>query len=355
MFAFVSGWKHRLGYSWHLFVQRHTYWLVERPDKSAGFVSCGDRRAVTHFARYYLDAGDAAVVRRRWHAGKFSTYRMRSLARRYGLAVATDGLASVSLKRETLAWPSLVELVIELPATVEAARKSLPWSAKSDLSRIKRHGFTTKVSRDPRRLKEFYHHYFLPSVTKKHKDNAYVFSLEDMMKMFAEGRDSELLEVWREDIWVGGLLYDIDEDGVHFRRVGWLDGDATHYQQGVPGALHWFAIVRAIEHKKRRIIFGGCAPYLEDGLLHAKMKWGARLSREHSKFKLWRVKVDPQHRDCRAFFKKYSLLLKSDSAHGFDVLSGRIKEDVKQASKHAAQLHEWRLLHELSERGGADD
>lgn len=354
MLAALLSWKHRLGYAWHQFVKRHTYWLVVRPDRTAGFVSFGDRRAVTHFARYYLGVGDEAVIRRRWYVGKLSTARMRALAGRYGLAVAADQLAPTPVRAETLPWPSLVELVIDLPTMVEEYRGSLPWSSKSDLNRIRQHGLSRKVSRDKDRLMEFYHRYFLPSMTGRHAANAYVLSVEDFMQFFSGERDCELIEAWCDGVWVGGIVCETDEVGVRSRRVGWLDGDATHYRKGVAGALHWFAIVRAIERRKQRFIFGGVAPYLEDGLFHAKTKWRAHLSCELSNYAVWRVMIDRSHRDCQSFFERYSLLMKHEPTNQFCVLSGRTQDEVKQATSQASQLHEWRVLNESQDGGQVD-
>ena len=320
---------------------------MERPDKKAGFVSFSDWRAVTHFARYYLNVGDEAVITRRWYAGRISGARMRALARRYGLAVGGDQRASASVRTETLAWPSLVEMVIDLPATVEEYRKSLPRSAISDLNRILRHGLSMKVSHDTSRLKEFHRLHFLPSVTGRHGSDAYVISWDQFRQFYSEGRDCELIEVWCAGVWVGGLVSETDETGVRFRRLGWLNGDSTHHRKGLVGVLYWFAIKRAIEHGKEQIVLGGGAPYLEDGLFHAKGKWRARLSCERSGYAVWRVMIDSTHEDCRAFFARYSLLMKSNETGQFKVLSGRPPHDVRQASAQSEQIIEWQRLDEL--------
>jgi hypothetical protein len=339
----LAGFKSWLGYWVHAFTAKHTYMLVARADGSAAFCSFGCNRAVTHFARYYLNVGDAAVVRRQWY-WRNQVCQVRLLAKRHGLVLAKEELATTGLKNNTIAWPQLVELVIDLPTSLDDYRKGLKGTAKSDLSRIRRYGFTSKVSRDTERLKAFYHGMFLPSMSGRHGGNGYVFPLADLQNIMNKDPRNGLLELWSGNNWVAGLLYEIKGTEFHTRRVGWLNGDPAIHQLGVSGALHWFAVVKAIEMGCEQLVFGGVAPYLEDGLFHAKTKWSAQLSHEHSHFRQWRAMLDRSHPDCRKFFQAFSLLLTSEVAANFEVLSLRERGDVKPATNQANCIGEWHQL-----------
>ncbi|MCC5025776.1 MAG: hypothetical protein J6386_24680 [Candidatus Synoicihabitans palmerolidicus] len=46
---------------------------------------------------------------------------------------------------------------------------------------------------------------------------------------------------------------------------------------------------------------GGASPYLENGLLRFKAKWGPRLFERSAKGAEWQVVFDPDHAGCRRF------------------------------------------------------
>ncbi len=328
------------GYAWHRFKMRHTHWRVERRDGSAGFCAYGEERAVVHFARYYLGSADDVVVRRGWHRGDFTAH-MRAMTRRYGLAVASDQEVPAGVAAEALAWPWLVAMTITLPATMAEYRRGLNDSAQADVKRIIKQGFRCEVSRDAAKAKEFYHRYYLPSMTSRHGADAYLFGEEDMLALLMEG--AFLLEVWRGEEWVSAVLCRHAAEGVAMLRLGWRNGDEDVYRQGAVAALYWLTVAWSVEHGARRLFLGGAAPYLEDGLLVFKSKWGARLDFDASDFNVWRVLTEPAHPVCRAFLATHSVVFKNEAAKRFEVLSGLAREEVNGAEQHA-QIAEWRRV-----------
>lgn len=347
MLSRLSQLKARLGYGWHRFMMKHTYWLVERRDGKAGYVSYGDRKAVKHFAVCYLGTKEDTIIRRKWRWGSLTEKQMRCAARKYGLAATTDQFVSKADRLKLLAWPRAVELVVDLPPTLEEYRKSIPLSAKSDIRRIRKSGLSMKVSRSRARLEKFYHQFYVPSALERYGKNAHVYSWKEVLQILESSSKNELIEIWCSGEWIGGVLCETDAVGVHLRRLGWLNGDMRYYAKGVLAAVYWFGVSRAIEAGVSRLFFGEVHPYLEIGLFFYKTKWGGRLSHRHSNYGCWRVAVDPSHRDCRAFFDQYSLLMKSETTGKFNVLSGRAQEDVAQASAHTDQIGEWQRLDEL--------
>jgi len=339
--------KRVIGYRWYRFKMRHTHWCVTRSDGTGGFCVYGDTHAVTHFARNYLGNMDDIVVRRGWHRSDFTSH-MRKMAGKYGLAVASGQSVPAQVEAEALNWPWLVPITISLPATVAEYRKKLGRSAQSDLRRINKQGFHLKITRAEARLKEFFHRYYLPSMLKKHGADAYLFTEKELMEMLGDG--AFLVEVWREDEWVSGVLCKHDGFEMRMMRAGWRDADESIYRQGALSSMYWLTITWCIEQGLKRVNLGGVPPYLEDGLLAYKSKWGLSLNYELCGFNSWRVWVDPKHAACRAFFATHSVVVKNETAQRFEVVSGRAREAVPCAEIHA-QIETWRRI----DGGGAGE
>lgn len=343
----LSRWKTRLGYGWHLYKLRHTYWVVEQRGTKVGYVSFGDLKAIKHFTRYYLASADGVVILRKWRWSALKESHMWQMAQRYGLAVTTDRCLPAIEGEKLLSWPVALQLVVDLPNTLEEYRVNLSRSAKSDIRRIRKYGLTMKVSRDPGRLEKFYRNFYRPSALARYGNDAYIYDLRKVLQILEDSATSELIEVWCAGEWIAGCLCEQDHEGYHMRRLGWLNGNEEHYAKGALGALYWFAADRAFASGCRRLLYGEVDPYLEHGLFYFKTKWGGRLSHRHSNFGSWLVAVDPTHRDCQAFFNQHSLVMKSEAMERFNVLSGRPQNEVPQALDHVEQISKWRCLDDL--------
>jgi hypothetical protein len=344
MSANPSKWKRDLGYAWHQFCLRHSYWIVLSADRQRGFVSHGSESAVSHFIRYYLDGDRGVKVRRKWRWSGPTKAVLDRDAKRFGLAVTTDAMLGNLDMQGLIEWPRMVEVVLELPATMEEYRRLLSTSAKSDIRRLQRDEITMRVSRDWADWEDFYHEFYVPSMRGRHGEDTRLYPLSNFREIHACGTGNELVEAWVGGERAGAMVCQSVGAELHMRRLGWRQGGRIYYHKSVLGSLYWFAACRAIEMGHRRVVFGGVHPYLESGWFFFKLKWGGRLSMAYSNFDAWRVAIDPVHRDSQAFFEKYSLLIKNTQTQKFDVLSAREPREVYQAQKLAGQLGEWTLL-----------
>lgn len=143
-------------------------------------------------------------------------------------------------------------------------------SLRSDVRRIRKHGLTSRVVRDPADLVEFYETMYVPYVGRVHGQGTEWMTLETLQQ---RADLIELVQVLHQDRPVGGVLL-LDEQPVpRLWSIGVLDGDDTWLRQGVIGALYLAAMERLVERKAPCVHLGGSRAFVNDGVLQYKRKW----------------------------------------------------------------------------------
>lgn len=138
--------------------------------------------------------------------------------------------------------------------------------------RIKKFGFTYRVSHEPRDLIHFYHHMHVPLIKKQHGDLAYCDSLEGMEEYFKKG--FLLLVVQDGHDVAGGLCWE-SHGTLIYRRAGVLNGDEAYIQQGGQSAIRFFIIQEARRNKLAKVDFMISRAFMTDGIYRHKREWGA--------------------------------------------------------------------------------
>lgn len=320
--------KSQLGYQWYKFARRRFFWEVVRADGAMGFCAWAGKEAKHYFGRYYLEGDPTLRGRRRWNWGAVHQTAKLRLARD-GIVVADPAVDLGDLPGIKLTWPKSVDLRVEMPTNWADFWDGLGSSAKAEARRLRKTEFRFVDSTDRNRVQEFYTHQLVPSLRSVHGETAFTDTLAGTLRVF--DCRGEFVEVWQDDEWVGGMLATNYEDRYRLRRFGWRLGKNNLRRQGILAAMYLFGMKRTIERKRRWLDLGDVPPFLEDGLMAFKSKWGAQLFQRGEQWPVWQVVVDPNHADSRRFFRKNSLVLPNATTGKFDVLSERRREDVKIA------------------------
>lgn len=348
--------RSQVGYRVSRWRVAHTCVVVRRVADGAGFAYFGEVRAAAHFAPRYLGGSEAGG----WRCERVGVWPWvgrarlaRGLARRYGLVVFERTPPPPGLKGETFLLPTMVEMTASLPATFAEFLAGLPSSAKADLRKHKRRGWTISVGRDPAGVADFHRDYYVPSMRSRYGEDAYVFGssvLEDCLTR----KGGEFIGVHEGDRLIAGLFCRPEERGssLRFAQLAWLGGDEALYRSGVIGQLYVAAIERAFFHGARKVNFGPVSPYLEDGLMAYKTKWGGRLRAETSFHEDRAVLLDPRVGVCREFLDTHSLLLKAPGGERFAAFMGGKVVAERMAEIQADALDgRWRLVDSADEAG----
>jgi len=166
--------------------------------------------------------------------------------------------------------PPYVRQVLDLDKPIEDITRN-----NRDLKKIKKYQYEVLTDLDS--LKFFYEKMHVPYIRKRFANSAQIKNFNEFKKTLKNG---ELLLIKNNEKYVSGVLCEM-RNGVYFwLRVGALD--ESFVKEGALSAAYYFGILRAKEKNAKIIDFGMSRPFLSDGVLRHKRKWGARICEDKS-------------------------------------------------------------------------
>jgi hypothetical protein len=150
-------------------------------------------------------------------------------------------------------------------------------SRKSDLSRIRRHQLTWEISHEPAHVEHFYDRMYAPLVHSSHGESVLPIAREKMLSRFSQ-QQSELLLIKQGATAIAGSVLLYDDDIPRRWADGVLDAAREHLAKGVISALYLYSSEHLRGQGVERIGLGLSRPFLSDGVLTFKRKWGLRLT-----------------------------------------------------------------------------
>lgn len=153
-----------------------------------------------------------------------------------------------------------------------APNRRLRDKLKETERKIRRHGLSCRVSRDPGDFALFYERMYLPHTRSQFGAHAEVDSREDMEAYFRRGF---LVLVVQGGQAVAGALCLVEGGTLVYRRMGVLDADRAHMVSGAQAAAYSFFITLAREQGCHTVDFMKSRPFLHDGVFRHKRDWGA--------------------------------------------------------------------------------
>jgi len=147
-------------------------------------------------------------------------------------------------------------------------------SLKDDLRVIRREGLSAELTFDPGDCGEFYHTMYLPYAHRRHGS---VEILRPLRQLRRAVRHGGILWVRRGRERISGAVFERHRNVLRFLALGTLDGNTELLRAGALAALYLFLIRHAREQRVDTIDLRGTRPYLTDGVLRYKCKWGAKI------------------------------------------------------------------------------
>jgi hypothetical protein len=171
--------------------------------------------------------------------------------------------------------PRQVDLRLPVTGTPEDVISGLPPSAREDirrnLRRAQANGYTCEVTRDEAWFDTFYHRMYVPFAAQRHGCQAMVYPYRRVKELFLLGAG---MMIRRNAEPVGGALFCVEDTTFETPFLGIMNGDVALSRDGVCLALYYNAIRLAHELGCSSIDFGYSRPFLSDGALRYKLKWG---------------------------------------------------------------------------------
>lgn len=194
--------------------------------------------------------------------------------------------------------PSRIRLRKTLSGTPESVMAELKTSTtREDLRRIRRAGFTYRITSDPEDIRKFHSRYYVPLVRQRFPEDGVVTPLEGMLRQVRHG--GELVCADLDGEWVAGILNKPSEHNYSMGALGIRDADETVRQKRVVSALLVRSIARAVELGKSTTTLGSSLPFLGIGPIWFKAKWGCVLECDPADQRT-QVLLDLRHAPVRA-------------------------------------------------------
>lgn len=201
------------------------------------------------------------------------------MMRRRGLATADLVLSPINpLSKALLAkygWlvvPKYVTCTIDLTRPIE---QLIDRAIVRDVERVQRRmNFRIDTLREDAAFDEFYDDMLVPTVRKRHEENAFLSSREDLREVFRRGY---LRAAYQGDQWIAAeLVVQGTAKSLRTANIGWRGGSEEILKSRVVSVLMHDLIVWAKKEGFEELDSGSTYPFVNNGILDFKIKWGAR-------------------------------------------------------------------------------
>lgn len=163
--------------------------------------------------------------------------------------------------------PERVNQVLDISGPMDEAIKLDSRGLKKLLKKVNK--YKHEISNDHDALKFFYEKMYVPHIKSRYD---VVENFISIKKLFMNG---ELIFITTDGERVSGALCEMKGDTYYFSKNGVLD--EKFVKEGALVATYYFPMLRAKEINAKIVDLGGSRPFLLDGVLRHKNKWGAKI------------------------------------------------------------------------------
>jgi hypothetical protein len=168
--------------------------------------------------------------------------------------------------------PEWITMTLETSSSFSVLHQNFSKSAKEDIRKIKKQGYTYEVTHDLDKLHLFYYDMYLPYADWRYGSSAVCTSYSAIRLLFE--KDNILLLIKQNNEYVCGSLFSVKKDSIIATYAGIRKGYYDEVKKGLGAAPYYFLILWAKKHNINTINFGKCRPFLRDGNFQYKKKWG---------------------------------------------------------------------------------
>jgi hypothetical protein len=153
--------------------------------------------------------------------------------------------------------------------------RHLRGSLRDDLRKVRKHGYSYEITRDPEKLRMFHHEMYEPYISMVHGDRAALMSLDALL---SKAGHADLLLVRCAEDYVAGGVFLYEGGAVRTWSLGIRHGNHAHVRKGAIAALYYYKILYLKEQGYDSFNAGASRAFLRDGALQYKRKWGMTLT-----------------------------------------------------------------------------
>ncbi|MCD6467511.1 MAG: GNAT family N-acetyltransferase [Methanomicrobia archaeon] len=191
--------------------------------------------------------------------------------------VKTDKLFAPLLRRKGFfILPEWIRMSLDISRPLNYIYDGFKKSAKEDIRKIKKYGYTYEFSTNLEKFEFFYHKIYLPYILRRHGKRTIESAVNyyEIRNLFERGK---LMLVKMGERYVSGLIFRTEGDTAIALYTGVLS-NPDYLSKAAGSALYYFFIEWAKKQGFIKIKFGGARPFLNDGTFQYKKKWGMKIS-----------------------------------------------------------------------------
>lgn len=189
---------------------------------------------------------------------------------------ALAGLARAGVLARLPAW---IPVHVDLQAPECLARGKEKYTRSGNA--LKKSGFTADLTRDENDFEVFYERLFLPYVISRHGEHAVAQSRAET-RAGLRGGGWELLAIRRGGEMVAGATVEFSGSRARFWQMGVRDGDPKLLAEGVSDFVYHHMLSVCRERGVSTLGLGSCRPFVRDGVLEYKRRFGAYVAQGES-------------------------------------------------------------------------
>jgi hypothetical protein len=321
---------------------RQEAWVLEGAERSSGeplrVLFVGQIENCNYLARVVFAEGSIATQRRMmW---KHHAWRLLDLPDcAYGLIFIQT---SITLSKHAqmhgcFVVPTWVAGELDVAHALESPCAST--SVKRDIRHIRSSQFVYRTTRDPGAIDRFYTEMYLPYIQQTHGDGAFAATLDEFRHEADKG--AELLLVEQDGKAVSGVLLGLgDPERMEALELGVLGADRNLVKAGALAAIYYFSLQHAANSGYQRLFLGGVRPFLNDGPMHYKKKWGVRLTgRLRTMPDAWIFRPHPRSAAARSFLLNNPFVFEKDDSLHAAVFVGENEVLGEEPVAHLRKTH----------------
>jgi hypothetical protein len=176
-------------------------------------------------------------------------------------------------KKNLIIIPEWISMELDTSDSIDNIITKFSSSARKDIKKIKKFNYTYEITDEIDKLKKFYKKMYLPYLAYKHGKNAIIYNWYLLKLLIKLGY--KLLLIKHNNEYISGSIIKIETKKGLIARFGAININRLEYlKKGGCAAYYYFPILYSIKNNIKKINFGTCKPYFEDGLFRYKKKWG---------------------------------------------------------------------------------
>jgi predicted N-acetyltransferase YhbS len=358
-------WLRSIVQTWRAVVERLRVevWIIEGKGRHGGsplkVLVAGQLEAKNYVAELLFKSPRSETHRRMWRSRLLR--RIGARRSKYMMVfVDTQTQRPRRSEQANVFWSrGWVRTELDLALAMERIRRSD--SVKSDLRKVRENNLSCDATTDSQEMDRFYWNMYVPYAQQGFGSKAVYMTHEQFRAGLKNG---ELLRVHKDGQIVAGMiiLYR-DTREPQWWVLGMRDGDRGLSRQGVLAALYLYGVQHLKEKGYSRALLGGVRPFLADGVLQYKRKWGARLLAGDDGDPHWLMVAVTEPTDAvRSFLKACPVICEDERGLvGRVFFDGANSEESVRMRRQTAELsglgvdriHTTEFLHDRGEGGHA--